>query len=213
MARAQSEGRRSGTRRASNGSGSGIDRRGEILTIAAKIFALKGYANSTVRDIGDEAGILSGSLYHHFSSKEAILEEILVGVLDGLVVEYTDAVTRGLPPDETMRELITIGLRFLASQPHAAAILQNDFAYLRQLDRFAVIDQRNNQIREIWLAVLRRGQRESVFRSDIDINLAYRTIMGAVLATFRWFNPSGKRSIDEVADGISSILLRGLQPD
>src|SRR5262249_57938903 len=46
------------------------ERREEILAIAAKIFADKGYASTTVREIADAAGILSGSLYHHFDSKE-----------------------------------------------------------------------------------------------------------------------------------------------
>ena len=53
------------------------DRRGELLAIAAGLFAEKGFKNTTVRDIADAAGILSGSLYHHFDSKESMVDEIL----------------------------------------------------------------------------------------------------------------------------------------
>jgi AcrR family transcriptional regulator len=45
----------------------------EIVAAAAKVFRTKGYHAATVRDIADEVGILKGSLYHHFESKEALL--------------------------------------------------------------------------------------------------------------------------------------------
>ena len=54
-----------------------VNRRSEILHEAAKIIASKGYASATVRDIADASGILSGSLYHHFDSKDQMLVEIL----------------------------------------------------------------------------------------------------------------------------------------
>ena len=52
-------------------------RRSELLLIAAELFATKGFKNTTVRDIAEASGILSGSLYHHFDSKESMVDEIL----------------------------------------------------------------------------------------------------------------------------------------
>src|ERR1700754_1599284 len=52
-------------------------RREELLGIAAGLFAERGFTNNTVRDIADAAGILSGSLYHHFDSKESMVDELL----------------------------------------------------------------------------------------------------------------------------------------
>ncbi|UMG92355.1 helix-turn-helix domain-containing protein [Nocardioides sp. TF02-7] len=51
--------------RPSGGTAGEGTRRGELLAIAARLFAEKGFKNTTVRDIADAAGILSGSLYHH----------------------------------------------------------------------------------------------------------------------------------------------------
>ena len=45
----------------------------DIVSAAAKVFRTKGYHAATVRDIAEEVGILKGSLYHHFESKEALL--------------------------------------------------------------------------------------------------------------------------------------------
>src|SRR6195952_2778366 len=58
-------------------SSTGGGRRDELLGIAATLFAERGFRNTTVRDIADAAGILSGSLYHHFDSKEAMVDQLL----------------------------------------------------------------------------------------------------------------------------------------
>ena len=52
------------------------------------MFAERGLRATTVRDIADSAGILSGSLYHHFKSKEQMVEEVLRDFLDWLFARY-----------------------------------------------------------------------------------------------------------------------------
>src|ERR1700682_2531562 len=64
-----------------------VDRRQEILSAAARLFASEGVVSTTVRDIGRVAGILSGSLYHHFPSKESMVDEILSPCVRSLVAE------------------------------------------------------------------------------------------------------------------------------
>jgi AcrR family transcriptional regulator len=54
-------------------------RRAEILACAAQLFASSGSAGTSLKDVADACGILPGSLYHHFASKEAILLELVVG--------------------------------------------------------------------------------------------------------------------------------------
>lgn len=53
------------------------------------MFAEQGLRSTTVRDIADSAGILSGSLYHHFDSKESMVDEILRSFLDSLFARYS----------------------------------------------------------------------------------------------------------------------------
>ena len=70
--------------------GQANSRRDELLGLAASMFAERGLRATTVRDIADGAGILSGSLYHHFSSKEEMVDELLRGFLDQLFARYNE---------------------------------------------------------------------------------------------------------------------------
>jgi AcrR family transcriptional regulator len=52
------------------------DRHQDILEVAAALFAERGYAATSVRDIGDRVGLLGGSLYHYIRSKKALFVKI-----------------------------------------------------------------------------------------------------------------------------------------
>src|SRR5688500_19519736 len=101
-------------------------RREELLAIAARLFAEKGFRNTTVRDIADSAGILSGSLYHHFDSKESMVDEILTGFLDELFGRYRQIVESGMPPKATLEAIVTASLESIDDDHAAVAIYQND---------------------------------------------------------------------------------------
>ncbi len=64
-------------RQRATSSGAASERRDHLVKLAAELFARKGFQATTVREIAEEAGILSGSLYHHFDSKETIVDEVL----------------------------------------------------------------------------------------------------------------------------------------
>ena len=81
-------------------------RRDELLSTAGRLFAENGLRSTTVRDIADAAGILSGSLYHHFDSKESMVDEILRGFLDRLHPEKPPRYSRA-----TMETLAIIAYR------------------------------------------------------------------------------------------------------
>ena len=66
-----------------------------VLDAAARLFREKGYASTSMRDIATASGMLAGSLYYHFPSKEALL----VAVYGEGVAHITTAVTQALARD------------------------------------------------------------------------------------------------------------------
>jgi AcrR family transcriptional regulator len=82
-----------------------VSRRDELLELAATMFAERGLKATTVRDIADSAGILSGSLYHHFSSKEQMVDEVLRNFLDWLFARYQEIIDSEPNPLERLKGL------------------------------------------------------------------------------------------------------------
>ncbi|MYR08394.1 TetR family transcriptional regulator [Gordonia sp. SID5947] len=197
---------------APRGTVSGSTRRDELLTTAGKMFAEQGLRSTTVRDIADAAGILSGSLYHHFDSKESIVDEILRGFLDDLFARYRVIADAGLTATETLRGLIVSSFEAIDEQRNAVAIYQDEAKRLAGQERFGYIEERNTEFRQLWHAVLRRGVDHGEFRADLDVELAYRFLRDTVWVAVRWYRPGGALSADDIAGQYLSIVLDGILP-
>ncbi|GAA1460306.1 TetR family transcriptional regulator KstR2 [Williamsia maris] len=187
-------------------------RRDELLGLAGRMFAEQGLRTTTVRDIADSAGILSGSLYHHFDSKESMVDEILRGFLDALFTRYNAIVDADLPADETLVQLIVASFESIDADHHAVAIYQDEAKRLSGQERFDYIAVRNTEFRKLWKTVLRKGVDDGTFRADLDTELVYRFLRDTVWVAVRWYRPGGSLSAREVADQYLSVVLEGLVP-
>jgi AcrR family transcriptional regulator len=185
-------------------------RREHLVRLAAELFAEKGYQATTVRNIADEAGILSGSLYHHFDSKESIVEEILTSFFDELTAANQAALDRGGDPRTLLAELVRIC--FGTFVPHRAAIMvmQNDWNYLRQFDRFDYLSRSEEDYERMWVHQITQGQQTGLFRDDIDARLTYRMIRDTIWMAVRWFRPGGRLDAQGLADHYIKVLFDGI---
>ncbi|NGO75867.1 TetR/AcrR family transcriptional regulator [Streptomyces sp. YC504] len=185
-------------------------RRGELLGVAAEVFAAQGYNATTVRKIADEAGMLAGSLYYHFDSKEGILDEILSSFLDELWQGYDEVLAAGLGPRETIEALVTESFREIDRHRAAVAIYQKESRHLAQQERFAYLVESQQKFEKAWLGTLERGVAAQVFRSDLDIRLTYRFVRDTVWVAASWYRPGGQHSPEEIARQYLSMVLDGI---
>ncbi|AQZ65876.1 Transcriptional regulator, TetR family [[Actinomadura] parvosata subsp. kistnae] len=197
-------------RQRTTSSGSASERRDHLVKLAAELFARKGFQATTVREIADEAGILSGSLYHHFDSKETIVDEVLSTFLDDLIARYRAALDSGSNAREVLSEMVRIGFGTL--EPHRAAItvMQNDWNYLRQFERFNYLVKAEDEVEQIWVSQIKAGQAAGLFRSDVDPKLTYRMIRDTIWVAVRWFRPGGRLNTTALAEHYITVLFDGL---
>jgi AcrR family transcriptional regulator len=187
-----------------------LTRRDELLAIAAGLFATKGFRNTTVRDIADAAGILSGSLYHHFDSKESMVDEILRTFQDELFGRYDEILAGDADARTKLEQAVRVSFEAIDQHHSEVAIFQNDAAYLATLEGFGYLAERHAQSREVWMTLLREGVAAKVLREDLDIDLVYRFIRDTVWVAVNWYRPGGSLSAATVADEYVTILLEGL---
>ena len=67
-------------------------RRRQVLTVASELFAAKGFEATSIRDIATAAGMMSGSLYYHFASKE----DLYIAVQDASISKIFNAVEQAI---------------------------------------------------------------------------------------------------------------------
>ncbi|MEU6430009.1 TetR/AcrR family transcriptional regulator [Microbispora sp. NPDC046973] len=192
--------------------GSASERRDHLVKLAAELFARKGFQATTVREIALEAGILSGSLYHHFDSKETIVDEVLRTFLEDLITRYRAALGTHPDPRSVLAEMVRIGFGTLEDHRAAITVMQNDWNYLRSLpgDRFDYLVRAEDEVERMWVEQITGGQAAGQFRPDVDPKLTYRMIRDTIWVTVRWFRPGGRLDTDALADHFVKLLFDGL---
>lgn len=186
------------------------DRRARILSSAAALFARKGVSATTVREIADEVGILSGSLYHHFESKEAIVDEVVSSYLEDLRGRYKQVLAGDSDARTRLHDMIVASLEVVESHPHATEIYQNDVNYLSQFERFAYLKNAGKEVQASWLEVINAGVAQGAFRADLDPKILYRLMRDAVWLSVRWFKPTRDYPISRLAEDCTSLFIEGL---
>lgn len=178
-------------------------REDEVVAAAAALFAERGYAATSIRDIGERVGLLGGSLYHYIKSKDALFVRIHDAALQA-AEDRIRAAIEGL--EEPAARLATACRVLLAIQLDPASLtmpLMNDFR--------AVPDAVRVQL------VARRDAFERLFAELIDAlplqpgrdPAIYRILLLATLnSASEWYRP-GRLSLDEVADQILGVYAVG----
>lgn len=185
-------------------------RRDELLELAATMFAERGLRATTVRDIADGAGILSGSLYHHFSSKEEMVDDLLRGFLDWLFDRYSQILDSKANPLERLTGLFMASFEAIEHRHAQVVIYQDEAQRLSSQPRFAYLEDRNKQQRKMWLDVLNEGIEEGYFRPDLDVDLVYRFIRDTTWVSVRWYQPGGPLTAEQVGRQYLAIVLGGI---
>lgn len=188
-------------------------RREELLSLAAVMFAERGLRATTVRDIADAAGILSGSLYHHFSSKEEMADEVLRGFLDWLFDRYQQIIDTEPNPLARLEGLFMASFDAIEDHHAEVVIYQDEAKRLSGQPRFGYVEELNLRQRKMWVDVLNDGIAAGYFRPDIDVDLVYRFIRDTTWVSVRWYKPGGALTAQQVGRQYLSIVLDGITDD
>jgi TetR/AcrR family transcriptional regulator, cholesterol catabolism regulator len=189
--------------------GSKSERRADVVRIAGELFAQKGFRATTVREIADAAGILSGSLYHHFDSKESIGDEILAGFINDVLADYRAASDGAGSPREVIEQIVRSTSRTLSEHRAALAMLQHDWNYFATQQRFGYLPKALREIERIWITQLELGKQAGLFRPDLDAKLTYRLLRDVLWIPEQWRRTRGY-STDQVVDGFLRIVFDGI---
>ena len=181
----------------------------DIVATAARLFKEKGYRATTLEDIAAAVGMLKGSLYYYIRSKEELLYLVVRDPIREVYSELEAIVAADLPFTEKIAQAIANHMTvFHVHYPHIAVYL-HDYRHLMDKLEQNVIET-PKQYQRLWDTLLRQGIAAGEIRDDVDVTMAGYALLGMCNWAYRWYNPAGRLSPQEVADVFTKIALQGL---
>lgn len=169
-------------------------RNDEIFRTAAELMVQRGYAGTSMGDLAKAVGMTKAGLYHHISSKQDMLFQILLHAMEGLERTVIEPVKRITDPEERLREMIRLHVRGLFASGLEFALLFPERRHLEPDQQRVVVQQIGN-----YLALLREAMRELADEGklrDLDIDIAARHLLQTIAGIARWYNEDSEVSKD-----------------
>jgi len=181
--------------------------RGRLLREAAGLFRDKGYERTTVRDLAAAVGIQSGSLFHHFRTKEEILKAVMVETIRLNTALMQAAVAAADTTQDKLRALIRTELESINGQTgEAMAVLVFEWRSLSEAARAEVLELRDIY-EALWLDVLGALNDEKVVLADPFV--VRRMLTGALSWTVTWYRQDGGLSLDGLTSQVMAMMGLG----
>ena len=182
--------------------------REDILEAAAQVFRQKGFHGASMDDIAQAVNLRKASLYHHVSSKQEMLLEILERALQMLLERIAPIAEQKIPADKKLRLMVREYLLILVENIDLATVLLFEHRALERRQHARHIPNRD-KFESLWKDVIAEGVSKKLFKCD-NPALATRALLGQLNWTITWYRDGGDLTIEQIADQYSNLLLNGL---
>jgi AcrR family transcriptional regulator len=186
-------------------------RRDEILEAAAGLFAADGYTSTSMREVAAASGILAGSLYHHFASKEAIAVELVENYHADLARAVQEAGPAGTDAVAALRQFARQVAVVSFSHRAALQISMFDAPATASSSLKTVVHAEPASVDRCWRTLISAASAEGAIRAGVDPrvlrHVLHRVTMHSATMGWRWRGQLGSAA---VADCLTSIIFDGL---
>jgi AcrR family transcriptional regulator len=185
-----------------------ISRREIILQEAAHLFREKSYPGSNLRELAKRAGIQGGSIYHHFSSKQEILFQLMDHTMEDMFKQLSALLAPCSCPAERLRQSIRFHIAYNISGPDETYITDDELRNL-DTDNYRHIIAKRDLYQRLFEETIATGNEEQNWNVD-NTKLVARAIIQMCSGVSRWYKPGGEFNIDQIADQYFTLLTAGL---
>lgn len=183
--------------------------RDDIVIGAGKRFATHGYHGTSMRDLGDDLGILGSSIYAHIGGKQ----ELLLAVIERGAALFEESSSRAVEsssdPEGRLLALIEGHIAVLVDHESESRTFLNEAASLDPTERDRVTAMRD-AYEEVFRETISWGISSGAFRADVDPKISGIFILSMLNATQRWYKPDGKMSGDDLVEQLHRFAMSGL---
>lgn len=176
-----------------------------VMAAAIEVMSERGYAATSVQEVADRVGVLKGSLYHYFSSKEDVLYRIVQQSHFQNVKIADDVHALGLGPLEELLEYVRREAKWFLENQARANIFFSDRRHLTG-DRLEEANGWGRLFERHLQDLVEAAQAGGAIRADLDPRLVARYVLGGLSNMRAWPSRSGKKfSTTEMADAFVAL--------
>ena len=182
-------------------------RREELVAVAARLFAERGYHGTSMADLAEAMGVQKGSLYSLTGSKQDLL---VVVTREGAAAFHAtlDAVPEDAEPLARLRAALRGHLAVVAAQVDAATVFTREWRYLEEPELTAFRDERR-RYESRWRALVRDAAERGALRSDVDVDAMVLVLLSAANWAYTWIRADAETV--ELADRFLTIVVDGVR--
>jgi AcrR family transcriptional regulator len=175
-----------------------------IVKAAADLFMERGFGGTTVREIGERAGVGQSSLYHHARSKGQLLAELHAKHVQDISGRLEAIVKSKDSPAIQLRGVVKALLAMVHTHKAVVTVyLRESYALSDEAREEVAVARKNND--SIVERIIQRGIDSGEFRSDLDVTLTRRAILGMCNWAYQWYNAKGPYSIDDISEYFADL--------
>lgn len=182
--------------------------RAAMLQQAARLFAEKGFHNTSMAELGQACGVSKALPYHYYRDKEQLLFDIADGHVEQLLAIVAAVSAQALAPEAHLRAMVT---GFMAEYAHAQAphlVLVQDVKFLRAEQAEVVLDKQRRVVAAFAAAI--EAVEPGLRARQLDKTVAM-ILFGMINWTFTWLKADGRLTHADVAPVVIGILLDGIR--
>ncbi|MFP7674823.1 TetR/AcrR family transcriptional regulator [Marivita sp. S0852] len=186
------------------------EKRTHILKIAARVFADQGFARASMSQVAKDCGISKANIYHYYSSKDALLFDILDTYLSALRDRIIGIEMSGLDPEAQLERIVIETLRAYEGMDHEHKIQTEGIPLLPQ-DQQAILKtyQRDlvKQLSDVVQAIA-----PDVFKDNTrKLRATVMSIFGMLNWFYMWNSPADQKARDDYGQLVTKLTLTGVR--
>lgn len=183
----------------------------EVITAAIEIFSEQGYSATSIQDIADRVGVLKGSLYHYFSSKEGLLYRILQEAHNEADAIWNEVADLGLDPLATIEEYLRRLFIWYLENEDRANIYFNESAHLAGTTG-KDIRNRGKEFSSRLRTLISKARDQHQIAVDVDPSIVTQFLIGSLNSVRLWpRRPRSKQGRQQLADNFVGLTRNTLQ--
>ncbi len=182
-------------------------RKQEIINTSAFLFKEKGYSAVTMRDIAATMGIKAASLYNHISSKQEILNHIIISLAEQFIQSMNEILKSEETSIEKLKYIVELHVTIASNNTDGMASLNNDWMHLEeQLDYYLKL---RNDYEENFRDIIKQGiLNKEIVDSEPDVILF--SLLSTLRSLYLWIPKKEDLSLEKLTNDLNKILITGI---